>query len=168
MQNPFRLVPAILLGALLTVGSPVAPIFAGEAEARLLQSYVGSYTGRGELRGQTRESVACRLNVTSSAAQRLRYSGRCVLAGETVPLSGSLSYSEARDRYEASASGMSTVVGQKRGNGVSFTMGRNYRRAGQSGTFQVSFVLSGGSIQVNFAIADRKNGQMTARVPMSR
>lgn len=168
MKTLAQIMGGLALSAAMTLGAPMPQAFAGEAEAALLKSYAGQFTGRGQLRGKTTESVACRLSLQSSSSQKLRYSGRCVMAGETVPLRGTLSYSDARKRYEATASGMGTVAGQKRGNGVTFTVGRDYRRQGQSGTFNVTFVLSGGAIAIDFAINDRANGAMRAHVPLGR
>ncbi len=146
----------------------VAQSFAGQAEADLLRSHAGTFTGQGQLIGETRADVTCNLTVEASSSQKLRYSGRCVLGGERVPLSGSISYSDANQRYEASARGLGTVAGSVRGNGVTFTMGRSYRQNGQRGTFAVTFVLSGGSISLEFNVADQANGAFRATVPLSR
>ncbi|MDB5621898.1 MAG: hypothetical protein JWR39_461 [Devosia sp.] len=167
MKLSRRLMLAILaVGCLFASAVPV--VRAGQAENAFLQQHVGDFTGRGELRGETTESVACRLQVQSSTAQRLRYSGRCVIAGDTIPLRGTIAYSDREGRYEASATGLGTVVGRAQNNGVSFTLGRDYRRQSRSGNFRVTFALSRGSITLDLTVADAANGAFQARVPLSR
>jgi len=168
MRNSIRPLLGMALGLTAAFAAPAPQSFAGPAETAFLQQYVGSYTGRGELRGgRTTESVSCRLNL-QSGTQRFRYTGRCVLAGETVPLSGTISYSEERGGFVASGTGLGTVVGQKRGNGVAFTLGRDYRQKGQRGSANITFTLSGGAVAIDFAINDEQNGVLRAAVPLRR
>ena len=167
MKRSGRLLFSVVAAA--SVLLPLAPTaYAGEAEAAFLRQHVGEFTGRGELRGETTESVACRLEVQASTAQRLRYSGRCAIAGETIPLRGTISYSEREGRYEASASGLGTVVGQAQNGGIAFTLGRDYRRQSREGNFRVTFTLARGSITLDLTVADAANGAFQARVPLSR
>ena len=167
MKHSRRLLFSVLAAASALMPSiPVA--YGGEAEAAFLRQHAGEFRGRGELRGKTTETVACRLSVQPSTGQRLRYSGRCAIAGETIPLRGTISYSDREGRYEASASGLGSVVGQQRGGGVAFTLGRDYKRQSQAGNFRVSFTLSGGSITLDLSVADAANGSFQARVPLSR
>lgn len=161
-----------LLGAAFAIGcaagTAVPPAYAGPAETAFLQSYVGQYTGRGQLTGgKTTEGVACRLSL-QAGIERFRYTGRCTIAGESMPISGTINYSDQRGRYEASGSGMGTVAGAKKGNGVVFSMGRDYRYQGQQGTVEISFTLASGNAALDFAIADRDNGNLRAHVPLSR
>ncbi len=163
-----RFVFKTALVALALLGSPALPSMAGEAETALLTEYVGRWTGRGELRGETTETIACRLDIEPASNGEFRYDGRCAIAGETIPLDGRIRYSDENSRYEASGQNLGSVAGEARNGGVSFTFGEDYQRQGRSGTFRVRFVLAQGAINIDFAIADRENGNMQARVPLSR
>lgn len=156
------------LVAVVLLGFPALPSTAGEAETALLTDYVGRWTGRGELRGETTETIACRLDIEPAGDGQFRYDGRCAIAGETIPLDGRIRYSDERGRYEASGQNLGNVAGEERNGGVAFTFGEDYEREGRSGTFRVRFVLARGAINIDFAIADRENGNMQARVPLSR
>jgi hypothetical protein len=142
--------------------------WAAEQQAAFLNSYVGAYRGDGQLVGNTTETMACRLDVTASGPQRLRYTGQCVIAGERLPLRGTISYSDREERYEASATGFGSVVAAERGNGIVFALGRDYRRSGRTGSFQATFALSGGAITLQLQVSDNAEGGYTARVPLSR
>ena len=157
------------LGVMLSLAMIGAPVVqAAEREAAFLQSYAGSYRGEGQLRGNTTETMACRLDVTASGAQRLRYSGQCVIAGERLPLRGSINFSDREGRYEASATGFGSVVAQPAGNGIAFTLARDYRRSGRAGTFQATFGLVGAGITLQLQVSDNEEGGYTARIPLSR
>jgi hypothetical protein len=166
-SKPARRLLSALSAALLAF-SPVAPAFAGQSEAALLESLTGSFTGRGELVGESSESIACALSIESSGEQRLSYSGRCVIAGERIPLRGTIRYNDTDGRFEASAQGAGTVVGQLRNGGIAFTLGRDYRQGGQEGTFQVTIALAGDTAAIGMQVADATNGNFEGRVPLAR
>jgi hypothetical protein len=165
-QKSARLLGALCVAAI--AASPVAPAFAGQSEAELLQSLTGDFTGRGELVGESSETIACALSIESSGEQRLSYSGRCVIAGERIPLRGTIRYNDTDARFEASAQGAGTVVGQERNGGIAFTLGRDYRQGGQEGTFQVTIALTGDSAAIGMQVADTQNGSFEGRVPLAR
>ena len=160
-------IKAVFVAAALS-GLPVLPSSASETETAFLNNYVGRWTGRGELRGETTETIACRLDIEPASDGQVRYDGRCAIAGETIPLDGRIRYSDENGRYEASGQNLGAVAGEARNGGVAFTFGDEYRREGRSGTFRVRFVLARDAITIDFAIADRENGNMQARVPLSR
>jgi hypothetical protein len=141
---------------------------AGETEASFLTGYIGNWTGRGELRGNTTETMACRLDVEQDGDQQIGFDGRCVIAGESFPLEGIIRYSDENTRYEASGRRMGSVVGEARNGGVAFTLGDDYSYQGRDGTFRVRFVLAQGSITIDFAVADRTEGSMLASIPLSQ
>jgi len=168
MKKSIRPLLGMALGMSVAFAAPVSQSFAGPTETAFLQKYVGSYTGEGELRGgKTAEDVSCRLRL-QSGEQRFRYTGRCVIGGESLPLSGTISYSDERGTFVASGTGLGTVAGQKSGNGVAFTLGREYRQKGQRGSANITFTLSGGAVAIDFAIRDEANGLLRANVPLSR
>ena len=56
---------AVALAGLVAL-TPMAasPVFAAKADVELLQSYIGTWKGRGELIGAEKEAVVCRMTLS--------------------------------------------------------------------------------------------------------
>ena len=66
-------------GVLMAAGA--MPAFAGPAEMALLESYIGSWNGKGTLKGAQEETVVCKMSLSKGNGTKLNYTGRCSLAG---------------------------------------------------------------------------------------
>jgi len=155
-----------LMATLFLLLLPAAALAAPAGDA-LLQSYTGEWRGRGTLKGEISETVVCRLSLAPSAGNRFSYAGRCVLAGETINLRGSLEFDEKGKAFVAH-SGAKSYKGTPASGGVVFTMSQEFRREGHSGTFSAGFSLTGGTIKINFRIEDSETGVSTARIPLKK
>ncbi len=155
-----------LIGALVLLLLPAAALAAPAGDA-LLQSYAGEWRGRGVLKGETSETVVCRLSLQPSLGGKFSYSGRCALAGETIDLRGTLDYDEQSETFVARSSAKS-YRGVQTGGGVVFTMSQEFRREGHAGTFSAGFSLTGGTIKIDFRIEDTETGLSTARIPLKK
>lgn len=151
-----------------------APSFAGPSELALLESYIGSWRGRGELVGAESETVVCRLNITDGNAEKVNYSGRCAMAGTNLSVNGTLAYVDANNRYEAAMTSNATfsgvAVGQKRGNGIVFNLReREKDEEGNDLTISAAIALAGNSITVDFNVVFNETGDtLKASVPFTR
>jgi hypothetical protein len=111
-----RFVIASMLAA--AMGLPTFAI-AGPAEDAFLAKLAGDWTGTGSVTGSQSSDLTCSLTFKQTGA-RLKYSGRCD-AGELGGrgFSGTLYYNDKEKRYEAKASG-TTTIGVKKGSSVVF------------------------------------------------
>lgn len=157
--------------------SPVlvpAPALAGPAEVALLESYVGSWRGRGELVGAETETVVCRLSITKGNQEKVNYSGRCALAGTNLSVNGTMAYIDGSRRFEAAMTSNATfsgmAVGQKRGDGVIFNLReREQDEAGNDMTITAAIELNGGRIKVDFNVLFNASGDtIRASVPFTK
>ncbi len=160
---------AALAGVMLVAGA--APAFAGPAEMSLLESYAGSWNGKGTLTGAQTETVVCKMSLSKGNGTKLNYTGRCSLAGAQLSVTGTIAYVDANKRYEAVMnSGIGdfrgVAIGQKKGDGIVFDL--KQRGTDDSGndmqiastvtlsggnkmavTFHASFVSTGDTIDAN-------------------
>ena len=90
---------AAIAGVLVAAGA--APAFAGPAEMALLESYAGSWNGKGTLTGAQQETVVCKMSLSKGNGTKLNYTGRCSLAGAQLSVTGTIAYVDAKKRYEA-------------------------------------------------------------------
>jgi hypothetical protein len=147
---------------------------AGPNELALLESYVGAWKGRGVLIGAEKESVVCRLSISKGNGDKVNYSGRCALAGQTVSVNGTLAYIDARRRYEAAmttnAGFTGVAIGQKRGDGVAFDL--RERTADEEGNdlqITAGINLVPGQIAVQFNVVFVSSGDsISATVPFTK
>ena len=152
-----------------------APAFAGPAELALLESYIGGWSGRGELVGAERETVVCKLDITKGNQQRVNYAGRCAVAGSTLSVRGTMAYFDQSRRYEAA---MSTnigfkpapAVGRKNGDGILFNLReRGEDEEGNDMTVAASMLFRPTTIMVNIDITFNDSGDtLKASVPFTR
>ncbi|HHY49724.1 MAG TPA: hypothetical protein GYA10_08265 [Alphaproteobacteria bacterium] len=150
------------------------PVFAGKAEVAMLQSYVGSWKGRGQLIGAESESVVCRMTISPGNDDKVNYSGRCALAGQTVAVNGTLAYIDAKRRFEAAmttnAGFTGLAIGQKSGGGVVFNL-REKEQDDQGNDLQITagITLTEARITVDFNVVFLETGDtISASVPFTK
>jgi len=166
-----RLVSAGLAAAALAFVS--VPAVAGPADVAFLASYVGNYQGSSTISGASAkpETVKCRLTLAPGNSGKITYNGRCSVTGATFSLTGVFAYVD--NHYEAamnSTTGISAnVIGQKRGNGVTFSSKQHDNTEGGDRTITSTLALVSGSIKVDFSILDNKTGKTTGgSIPFSK
>lgn len=131
----------------------------------MLQEYVGTWKGKGRLTGAEEGTVVCRLTLRP-AGQKIAFNGRCAYDGSGAKsFSGTMTYNDAKKRFESTSSASRTVPGKKSGGGIVFTAEQSDRR----GTVTSTLSLNGGSIKVNFHMVDAKTKEVTrGNIPFAR
>lgn len=162
-----------LVSALVGIGLAATPVQAGPAEVALLQSYIGDWRGRGVLVGNNQETVVCRLSLTPGNQDKVNYSGRCTIAGNTLSINGTLAFIDQLNRFEAAmtsnAAFSGIAVGQRRGNSVVFNLRERERSEGQDLSITAQIALSSAAINVQFQVVYEATGEtLNATVPFSR
>jgi hypothetical protein len=170
-----RSIVAVLAVALAMVFSSVGPGRAGEAEVNLLRSYIGTWAGQSVLTGGDQpEAFSCRLAVTQGRLVKINYAGRCTLVNMNLSVTGTISFNDEANRYEAtmrSNVGFSAAaVGMQKGKTIVFVLRERQADRG-GGTMEVDSVLelTGSRIAVDFNVEFNRSGQvLTAKVPFQR
>ena len=163
-----------LAGLALSAMLAPAPALAGAAEAELLQSYVGSWKGRGIVTGAEQETVVCRMSIDRGNQDKVNYRGRCAMAGTTVSVNGTLAYIDASRRFEAAMTtnaGFSGIaVGRKQGSGVVFNLRERVEdEEGKPLTVTAAITLAGARIMVDFNVVFNETGQsLAAAIPFTK
>ncbi|MDP1731117.1 MAG: hypothetical protein Q8L54_08080 [Devosia sp.] len=171
-----RLPHLIALAALLLASMAMAAsVQAAKADVELLQSYIGSWKGRGVLAGSAEpETFVCRLSVTKGNQGKVNYAGRCALAGMNLSVSGTIAYIDAASRYEANMSSNTSfsgeAIGRRQDNGVVFNLKeRNTDEEGNDMTITARILLQNDKINVEFNVVFNQTGDMIeASVPFSK
>ena len=168
----------ILTGFILALALvQAAPTLAAQRDVDLLQSYVGSWTGRGTMgSGDNEETVKCSLAVTSgNMPTRVQFNGRCALAGGTVSLKGTMGFIEERNRFEAILNSDitflqgQTAIGRRSGSGIVFTMRPSNPDTNSDLDIAVDMALKSGIITVDAKVTDTASGNSTtAKVPLEK
>lgn len=149
---------------MLSLATP-ATVNAGPNETQFLQNLVGTWSGRGEIRGNEAGTMTCRLTL-KPAGSRLNYNGRCAYSGGSSPqsFSGRISYNERTGEFESTSRGR-TVAGDKSGSTLVFTMTSNDSRAQGTSTLK----LSPSAISVTFNMLNARNGERSqGSIPFTR
>ncbi len=170
-----RSIVAVLVVALAVCLSSIGPGRAGEAEVNLLRSYIGTWAGQSVLTGGDQpEAFSCRLAVTQGRLVKINYAGRCTLVNMNLSVTGTISFNDEANRYEAtmrSNVGFSaTAVGMQKGKTIVFVLKERQADRG-GGTMEVDSVLelTGSRIAVDFNVEFNRSGQvLTAKVPFQR
>lgn len=151
------------LAALLFAAPVTAPALAAPADVELLQSYVGTWNGAGELTGPDSGSVRCRLTFRPSG-EKVRFTGRCTLAGSgSRSFSGTMAFNDETGRFEASSTDGS-VVGRKSGRNITFNMSDTTTQGEVTSTMS----LRGNEIRIEFELTNRKGEVSGSRVTFTR
>lgn len=164
---------AIALAGLATALAP-APAFAGTAEVDHLQTYVGSWSGKGELQGSQTGTVSCSMTFSPGNRDKFNYQGRCAVAGTTISVKGTIAYIEAKRRYEAAmTSNMAYsgfAIGKRHGDGLVFSI-REREKDEEGRDMQVAAAISlrRDRIMVDFSVVFLGSGDtIEASIPFTK
>ncbi len=160
----------------LAVAGTIAasPASAGSNEIALLESYIGSWSGRGQLTGAQSETVVCKLTINPATGDKVNYSGRCAVAGNTMSVKGTLAYVDANRRFEAAMTtnvGYSGLaIGRRSGENVVFNMRETGAdEEGRAVTVTAAITLNPAKITVDFTVVFNDSGEsMKASVPFTQ
>ena len=165
---------AAVAGVLLAAGA--MPAFAGPAEMAILEAYIGTWNGKGTMKGAETETVVCKMNLSKGNGTKLNYTGRCSLAGAQLSVTGTIAYVEANKRYEAVMnSGIGgfrgVAIGVKKGDGVVFDLKQRAEDdSGNDVSIAASVSLSGGDkMGVSFHATFNETGDtIDASIPFAK
>ncbi|MEO6395101.1 MAG: hypothetical protein ABIO40_04245 [Devosia sp.] len=158
----------------MVLGLAVMPALAGPAEIALLEEYVGTWRGKGTLSGANTETVVCRMEMKPGNGEKVTYAGRCSIAGSQLSVSGTISYNDKSDRYEAAMSTnvgfTGTGIGRRQGSSIVFDLKeRNKDDAGNDMAVDSSMVLKDGTINVDFKVTFVSTGEsIVAKIPFTK
>ena len=161
-------------GVLMAAGA--MPAFAGPAEMALLESYIGSWNGKGTLKGAQEETVVCKMSLSKGNGTKLNYTGRCSLAGAQLSVTGTIAYVDAKKRYEAVMnSGIGgfrgVAIGVKKGSGIEFDLKQRAEDdSGNDVSIASTVTLTGGNkMAVKFhAVFNDTGVTIDASVPFTK
>jgi hypothetical protein len=165
---------AAFAGLALTGMFAALPASAGPAEVALLESYVGSWTGRGQVTGSRSETLVCKLTIKPGTGEKVNFSGRCAVAGATMSVNGTMLYADAARRFEAAmtATGGYTgvAVGRRSGDNVVFNLReKNADADGRAVDVTAAITLNAARITVDFNVTFNDSGEtMQASVPFTQ
>lgn len=164
-----------IFGAVLLALAPVSQAFAAQDDIALLQSYVGSWSGRGTVQySDSEEALLCRMTINqASEASKINYKGRCGVAGGTISFNGTMAYVEAQDHFEAvmssNAAFSGQAVGRRQGKGIAFSLTERNSQTGNDNDITAGIALKDNQIAVDFNIVDKKTGDaVDVTVPFSQ
>ena len=161
-------------GVLVTAGA--MPAFADQAGMALLESYIGTWNGKGTVKGAQEDAVTCKMSLSKGNGTKLNYTGRCSLAGAQLSVTGTIAYVDANKRYEAVMnSGIGgfrgVAIGVKKGDGVVFDLKQRAEDdSGNDVSIASTVALSGGNkMAVTFhAIFNETGDTIDASVPFTK
>jgi hypothetical protein len=160
---------------MLTVGLLAAPTQAGPNELALLESYVGSWSGSGQLVGGERpEPFICRLTISKGNQSKINYAGRCSLVSMNISVSGTILFDDRARVYQAVMSSnvgfRGQAVGRLSGDRITFDLAtQQVDRGGNNIRIGAEIILQRGDIAVDFEVEFNNSGQiLTAKVPFRR
>ncbi|HQZ12980.1 MAG TPA: hypothetical protein PK286_08830 [Devosia sp.] len=172
--GPFSRMSAVAGLAIAGVLAVSAPALAGPAEATLLETYVGTWQGRGVLTGAEKETVVCRMTVSKGNAGKVNYSGRCAMAGTTVAVNGTLAYIDGKKRFEAAmttnAGFSGLAIGKKSGKGIVFDLKEKAKDDGGNDlSVSAAITLVPERMDVDFGVVFVKTGDtIKASIPFKK
>lgn len=172
LRPAMRLAALAGLVAAMAIG-PVAPAAAAQEDVALLKTYLGDWSGAGQLKGARSERVQCKITLTPGNQDKVNYSGRCAMAGQSLSVRGTIAYNDRGRRYEAAMTsnvGFSgTAIGKKSGDGIVFNL--KERGVEENTTYEINaaIALKSGAMSIDFAFKDLSTGQGgSASVPFKR
>lgn len=154
-----------LVGAGMFALAPTGGANAAQEDIDLLQSYVGSWSGRGTVAySDSEESLLCRMTIDrASDIFKINYKGRCGVAGATISFNGTMAYIAERDHFEAvmssNAAFSGQAVGQRRGSGINFALTERNADTGNDNSITAGIALRDEEIAVDFTIIDQETGE---------
>ena len=168
--------PKLLMAALVVVATiaPTAPALSAQADIDLLKSYIGDWRGTGKTTtANGTETVRCKLDITNSAVTKIKYNGRCTLAGGNLSINGTMAYITERRRFEAVMSSNTAfsgiAIGKRRGRGIDFMLRDRDPETGAEFQIDAGIALNGENINVKFSVLEKATGRkITASVPFKK
>lgn len=167
----------ILVACILSqaIGLGAVSVSAGETELAVLSSYIGDWKGESALIGGDQpEPFRCRLAVAKGNQTKVTYTGRCSLVSANLSISGTISFNEERQQYEAAMSSNAgftgLAIGRLSGQQISFDLREQQKdRSGSDVRIGSQILLANGSITVNFEVEFNNSGDvLTASVPFTQ
>jgi hypothetical protein len=164
---------ALALGGVLICAGAL-PVMAAPADIALLKTYLGTWKGTGTLTGAQTNPVTCRMSLTSGNSDKVNYTGRCAIAGQSISVTGTIAYVDANQRYEAVMnSGVGgfrgVAIGKKSGNGIVFDLQQRANDdAGNDISIASKLTLTPKKIDVVFHATFNDTGDtIDAKIPFS-
>ncbi len=161
----------------LSLSAPV-PAFAARADVDLIRSYIGTWKGASQLKGQFRGKeagkVTCSMSLSPGNGDKVNFAGNCALAGTTMTVRGTIVYNDAGKRYEAAmtsnVSFSGVAIGKRQGKGIQFTFREKDADVDGMGGLDVnaSIMLNADRIAVNFDVAFDNGEALSASVPFTK
>ena len=155
-----------LVLALLLLLAPIAlPAFAAESDVRLIQSFAGTWAGKGRFSGGEGGNLECRMTMKANGP-KLFYNGRCAIDGQgTQSFQGAIGYNADLNRYEARSGDSPLVVGKRSGGGVVFSFADKNER----GSVNSTITLASNAIRLAFTVVDGETGEtIKASIPFRK
>jgi len=165
---------ATVLGAVL-VASTLLPAFAATPEMTVLSTYIGTWSGKGTLKGDQKEDVTCKMELVKGNGDKINYNGRCSLAGAQIAIYGTIAWIADKNHYEAAmTSGIGgfngVAIGQRHGSDVAFDLQQRANdNEGNDVSISAKVLLSGPAITVDFHAVFNKTGyKVDASIPFAK
>jgi hypothetical protein len=163
----------LVAGLMTLAGVAAQPAFAAQSDIEYLATYEGDYVGVGQVSGEDNETIHCRMSMTPGNEDKINYQGRCLLAGATLSIAGTIAYNTSAHQYEAVMTSNTAftgrAIGHRSGNDISFKLDQRAVEKGSDLSIAVGIALHSGAIDVNFQVVDASTGKLTkALVPFKR
>lgn len=181
MTTTIRTVKMLIAGLVLALSVFVAnPAFAQKADIEMLESYVGTWKGRGTLtRNGTSEPMTCLITFRSDSPFKLLFSSekpnrsRCIVAGASIGIAGAIVYVPERKLYEAVITSgtpfKGVAVGKRRGKNINFKLNDVNAETGDKFKIEAAMQLRSGVIELNFYVTNvTTGGKATVAVPLKK
>ncbi len=152
-----------------------SPSFGAPEDFELLQSYIGTWKGRGEIiwNNGDKEAVKCKLNITKAKQEKVNYNGRCAFAGGNFSIAGTMAYIEEKQRYEAvmstSTEFTGVAIGEKQGDNLIFELKNKNEKTGDDFEIDSDIKLEDGELFIGFTAKNITSGRVIkAQVPFTQ
>ncbi len=153
----------------------ITPSLASNDDVSLLQSYIGTWKGLGEITRDNGdvESVKCKVNIIQSNQGRVGYKGRCAFAGGNFSIAGTMAYIAEKERFEAvmstSTSFSGVAIGKRDGDNLVFKLSDKNADTGDSFKIDSNISLIDGELSIAFTAENITTGRMIkVAVPFSQ
>jgi hypothetical protein len=161
--------------AAMALGSMGPPVLAAPADIALVDSYEGSWRGRGTTRfagADASETVLCKLNITDAGPGKVNFKGTCALAAGKLAMTGTMAYNGAANQYEAIMTSNTTysgiAIGKRRGQTVDFRLNTT-DETNTAFAIKAGMALVPDGLDLSFTVTNRSTGAQTiASVPFRR
>ncbi|MCF6344487.1 MAG: hypothetical protein L3J15_07445 [Devosiaceae bacterium] len=144
----------------------IIPSFASNDDASLLQSYIGTWKGLGEIARDNGdvESVKCKVDIIKSKQGRVGYKGRCAFAGGNFSIAGTMAYIAEKERFEAvmssSTSFSGVAIGKRDGDSLVFELSDKNADTGDSFKIDSDISLIDGELSIGFTAENITTGRV--------